>query len=272
MSAVVRFWRGVHDLRNNPFFRREVQRRERRRWTLFLVLTSSLYVAVFAAVCLTRALSAPAAVLSVSAPFNCRPWLWLGGGLLSLCAHWLIPFLLVTLLCGNYELWALSLLVRERRSEEEALQGQVAAGVAPALTGIVPLLVGLPLLLVYARGYALPAAAAVGAALLWGSLSTCVSSWAAVYTASPRAAVLRAHALLSLALPLLIGGITVGIAYGCSAGHPHRAAVFTIAAAMTWTILVTGAAAAFWDLTFGRVFPHKRRVLWVESAHLTTDN
>jgi hypothetical protein len=166
----------------------------------------------------------------------------------------------------SYDLRPLALMVMGLHSDEELLCSQVAAGITPSALALLPLAAGLLVIALYARDYLTPAAVTLAAGALWTALSASASLWTGIACRLPRRAALCAYGLTSLALPLLIGALTGAIAYGCSVGHPHRDTVFQIAAALTWTILVTGAAAAFWDLTFGRLFPERRRTLWVESG------
>jgi hypothetical protein len=70
-----------------------------------------------------------------------------------------------------------------------------------------------------------------------------------------------AYGLLSLVFPLAIAAVAVAVGIGCSAGHAHPGRVFWIGTSLTWTILVIGFAATFWDLAFGRVFPERRYAL-----------
>ena len=121
-----------------------------------------------------------------------------------------------------------------------------------------------PLLALYGSPYLLPAVTAVVAALLWGALCTCVSLWTGVRFRAFALAAACAYALTSVALPLGIGTLTTAIATGCSVGHPNHDFVFRAAAALTWSILVIGSAATFWDVTWGRLFPETRRSLWQE--------
>jgi hypothetical protein len=256
--------RRLQDLLVNPFFRNELERPGRRAWLASLVLANVLYVALFWTARAARDTpSGPGDLEQMSAQFDYAPWLLAGAVLLSFCAHWLVPPF-VRIDNHRYGLRTLRLMVQGRHTEEEALRGTVAGAVAPLAAGAAPLLVGLPLLALYAPGRAGWAAAALLAAALWGALSTCVSVWSGIRHRAPRTAALCAYLLTSLALPLVIGAITLGLAWGCSAGHPRRESVFCASAALTWGILVVGSTAAFWDVAFGALFPEKRQCLWQE--------
>jgi len=252
----------LRSYRSNPFFRHELDRKGRRLWITALSGASLAYLAVFLAVRLYWGARTPHMALGVSAAFQYAPWLFGGGLLLSLCAHWLVPPSLLTLLRPDHDLRTLMLMVEGGHSEEELFRGQVAAGLTPLLLGGAPLLLGLPLLALFGPEHVLPAFLALGGALLWGALASGASLWTGVICQKTNHAAVWAYALTSLALPLLIGGLTLALAHGCSAGQPHREVVFRIAAVLTWSLLVTGCAGIFWDCTVGRLFPEKRKPLW----------
>ena len=257
----------IRTLPANPFFRHEFHRPGRQRWMAALAAANGLFVALFVlALAFSFGRPQSPAAPAVSAGFNFLPW-WLAGALLlSLCAHWLVPPSVLPLLRHDYELNPLVLLVRGRHTEDEALRGQVAAGLAPLVLGAAPLLISLPLLTLYSPQHVPLAALGLAGAGLWAVLAAGVSMWSGVLYHPQARAAACAYALTSLALPLLIGGVTVAVARGCSVGHANQEVAFNIAATLTWAILVTGCAATFWDATYGRLFPHKRRPLWVDTG------
>jgi hypothetical protein len=249
----------LNGIYNNPFFRRELERKERKACTLLLLTANTAYVLLFLGVRVLADLGPPPADgQALRAEFNYAPWFLVGGVLLSLSAHWLVPPLLLSVLRRDYEIGPVVLMVRGRHSEEEIYQGQVAAGLAPLVLGVLPYLVGLPLIAAYGPQHALGVLAALLAAVFWGSLCAGVSLWSGVRCRALPVATLCAYVLISLALPTVIGLVTAVIAHGCSKGQENEAFVFTTSAVLTWSILVIGTAAAFWDAGFGRLFPHKR--------------
>lgn len=250
---------------HNPFFRWELERRDRKAWTFTLLAANAAYVLLFLGVrILADGVATQPGGHSLRAEFNYTPWFVAGGLLLSLSAHWLVPPLLLNVLRRDYELGPLVLMVRGEHSEEEIYQGQVAAGLAPLVLGVLPFLIGVPLAAAYAPQHLLGVLAAVLAAGFWGALCAGVSLWSGVRCAALPVATLCAYGLISLALPTVIGGLTVVIASGCSKGHQNESAIFAAAALLTWSILVVGTAAAFWDAGFGYLFPHKRPALGEE--------
>jgi hypothetical protein len=256
----------ISNLRRNPFFRHELARKGRRRWAAGLTAASLSYVSLFLLARVAWAFSlrvsgAPA----LTAPFRYGAWLLAGAALLSLCAHWLVPLFSLSILRPSYELRTFILVVAGRHTEEEALCGELAAGLFPLALGILPLFLGLPALILFGADDAPAAAVGLCSSVLWAALAAGASLWIGIRAPGGRA-VASAYLLTSLALPLGIGALTLGIAEGCSLGHPHQAVVFRIAAVVTWSILVLGLAATFWDCSLGRLFPEKRRSLWQETA------
>ena len=255
----------IRGLRQNPFFMDDWQRRDRQAAAGVLIGANALYVALFTATRIASDGSPEAGhAQTIQAAFDYAPWMGAGAGLLSLSAHWLVPPFLLAILRRKHDLRVLRMMVRGQHSQEEVFRGQVAAGLAPLLLGALPLAVGLFLLLWFGSDHAFAAGVAFPAAGLWGALGAGSTLWVGL-NCRPRWAPLYAYALISLALPLTVGGITLAIAMGCSLGRPDQEAAFRAAAILTWGILVTGLTALFWDLTVGRLFPERRRALWQEA-------
>jgi hypothetical protein len=255
--------RVLRELQGNPFFQREFRREHLRACTLALLLMNGGYVLLFLGARLLRDLLPGSGSAHLRAEFEYRPWLFAGAALLSLCVHWLVPPWLLRAARDGYDLPSLSLMVRERASGEEWWRGRVAACLAPAVLGALPLFLGLPALALFAPQHAHPAAVVVGGGLIWAGLCAGATLWVALRCA-PAGAALWAYGLTSLALPFAIGAVAATLAYGCSTGRPDAPAVFPGVAAFTWNLLALGLAGAFWDRAVGRLFPEKRRPLWQE--------
>lgn len=258
-------WRWLRD----PLFRHELDRRQGRFWAALLAGLNLLYIGAFLSALLIQPGGRGAPGLpEMSAQFPFSRWLFAGAALLSLCAHWLVPPFLLGILCSDYELRTLVLMVRGRHHEEEVLCGQVAAGVTPLVLGALPLALVPAILALWGPGYLPHAAAALLGAGLWGALCTSVSLWSAARWRTPAFAGAWTYSLTCLALPLAVGLVTLGLAFGCSAGRPthEHHFVFAVAAGLTWSILVVGLAATFWDATLLRLFPHRRHPLWTGTA------
>jgi hypothetical protein len=141
MFAVLRALRQTW---SNLSFRREIQRRELWVWAAVPFAVNAAFVVLFA---LDRAqwqasVSAGSAA-GYHAVFDDGPWLLAGTMLVSLCAHWLVPLVLL--------LWAADLRLHVETGEggrtgETILRGHIAARAALLLIGAAPLLLGLPLL------------------------------------------------------------------------------------------------------------------------------
>jgi hypothetical protein len=249
----------------NPLFRHEVRCPVRWRWTLALALGSTAYVVAFVVAHARWERALPSGAAAYAPQFNYVPWLLGGAVILSLCSHWLVPPFVLTLTRARYELPSLTVLVREQVQEDESLYAQLAARVAPLLLGLAPLLALAGLLSMASLKYGLLVTAADGVGLLWAAFATTVSLWIGVTVRRPALAHACAYGLLSFVFPLLIAGLAATVGLGCSAGHARPAPVFWIASSLTWSILVVGFAATFWDLAFGQVFPERRYALWREA-------
>lgn len=251
-------------LHRNPFFRAEFRRRTLRVAAWTLPGASLLFVLAFATARISGDLQAREGGPSLRADFDYEPWLSAAGALLSLCTHWLVPPFLLIVLCRNYELRTLRLLMHGRFEEEYAVKGQVAAALTPPALGAAPLLLLLPLFAVYAPAY-LPVLLGAGVlALLWAGLTSGVTCWSGVSQAElPRAAA-WSYGLTCSVLPVAIGGLAFVMGRGCSAGRADEEFVFMAAAGLTAAILIVGTAAAFWDNTVARLFPERRQPLWAE--------
>lgn len=265
MRAVVRSLRQLWCWLRDPVFREELDRRHGRLWAAFLAGLNLLYIGAFLAALLVRPGSSGLPGLAeMSAQFPFVRWLLAGAALLSLCAHWLVPPFLLRILCSDYELRTLVLMVKGRHREEEVLCGQVAAGVVPLVLGALPLALAPLILALWAPAFLPHTAGSILGAGLWGALCTSVSLWSAARWRIPAFAAAWTYALTCFALPVAIGLVTLALAFGCSAGRPthEHDFVFDVAAGLTWSILVVGVAATFWDATLLRLFPHRRRPLW----------
>lgn len=259
--------RWVRELGSNPFFRRGVKLRQTARRAALLAALNTLYVAAFAAAYHQQVHHTASSGARLTRDFSYEPWLAGGALLLSLCAHWLVPPFVLRSIPGEHDLDVLNTLVRERRRSEDVLRGHVAASAAPLCLGVLPLGLGSPLLLLFGTRYGVAAPSAVLGAALWGTLCAAVSAWVAAGRYSFRWAALRSYGWTCVVLPLVIGAMSVTVARGCCADllPPRRAVVFTGAVTLVWSILVTGCAAAFWDLAQRRFFPGKQQSLWVEA-------
>ncbi len=252
-------------LHRNPFFRSELRRRVLRTAVWALPGASLVYVAAFAVVRVSRDLVVLNSGHLLRADFNYGPWLSAAGALLSLWAHWLVPPFLLIVLCRNYELETLQLIVAGRYREEEVVGGQVAAALTPPALGAAPMLLLIPLFAVYAPTYLPVLLAAGGLAVLWAGLTSGATCWSGVSHAPlPRAAAWT-YGLTCAALPAGIGGVALLVGHGCSAGRTNQEFVFQLAAGLTAGILITGTAAAFWDATIARLFPERRQPLWMDA-------
>ena len=250
----------------NPFFRRELGRRERWLSLAALFAVNAAYVLAFESARRQAAsYVATRAFPGLTSAFRYEPWLYLGGVLLSVSAHWLMPLSIHSLLRRKYDLRALEWLGRGRGSDKDALLGQVTGTLFPLIIGTLPLLLLLPLLARGGEEYLLPISAAYLTAVLWGALTSGVSIWTGVVCRSSFTALWGSYALICLVLPLVVA-VTAGlVAYGCAAGRSNAGTVFLTAGLLTWSLLVTGLAATFWDVTLGRLFPSPYRCLWVET-------
>jgi len=257
-----------HTFWKNPLFRHELARGRRRAWTAGLSVANAVYVWLFVMARILPGLAhegAAGGAQTAHAAFNYAPWTLVGTLLLSLSAHWLVPTFLAGALSPSYELRLLNLMVRARLTDEQAFRSLVAARIAPLVFGAAPLLLVLPVLAMHGLDHLAPALAALGAALLWGALAAGVSLWTGASFSRVALGTVCAYVILSVVLPALIGLVAYGIGIGCSAGRPNRDFVFRAAAALTWSLLVTGCAACFWDAAIRRLFPERQRPLWQEA-------
>jgi len=259
--------RWVRELGSNPFFRRGVKLRQTARRAALLAAVNTLYVLAFFVVYCLQVHHPASPGARLTRDFSYEPWLAAGALLLSLCAHWLVPPFVLRSIPGAHDLDVLNVLVRERRRSEDVLRGHVAASAAPLCLGVLPLGLTSALLLVFGTRYGLAAPSAVLGAALWGTLCATVSAWVAAGGHPFRWAALRSYGWTCAVLPVVIGVMSVTVARGCCADllPPRQAVVFPGAVALVWTVLVTGCAAAFWDLAQRRFFPEKQRSLWVEA-------
>ncbi|MFN3648898.1 MAG: hypothetical protein ACK47B_04880 [Armatimonadota bacterium] len=255
-----RLYRRLTRFSRDPVFRRELLRPGRRRCALALGVLNGGFLLLLAWSLWRESSAGPGVVLR--AAFDFTGWLVAGGALLSLCAHWLVPPATFSVSRDDYNLDTLAFLVRERRDREAVLRRQLAAALVPLALGLVPLALGAALVASQSPQHGIQVLAACAGAPLWLGLGAAVSLWASLR--DRRGATALAYLLTSLVLPAAIGGVSIVVAAGCSRGHPKGEAVFTAALIATAGILVLGTAAVFWDLAHARLFPERRRSLWLD--------
>ncbi len=248
----------------DPVFRRELRRLRAGAWAGGLGAAAACYVAALLLARLAWG-SPPAAGEGIGAAFPAVPWLLAGATVLSLGTHWLVPPFLAVLPRPEYDLGLLTALLRAGSSRQRAFFAQVAARVLPLALGTAPLVLALPPVGLLSSELALPGACGLGAAVLWLVLAAGVSLWAGTRCRTSIGATCCAHALLTLVLPLAVGSIARFIGAECSYGRADHERVFWAAAGITWALLVVGLAGAFWDWTLLRLFPERRRSLWIDT-------
>jgi hypothetical protein len=254
----------IRQLWSDPLVRSELNRG---RWLLLaplLAAVNSAYVLLFAAMRLQHGAGQEEGP-GLMAEFRYPAWLLVGLLLLSLSAHWLVPPAVLRRL-AHWELRLLNFMVRERRSGKDIARAQILGALLPLAAGAAPLFAGLLVLAFLGTSYLGISAAVLFGAALWAALCAGVSAWSGALARCWKRAALRTYFLTCVVLPVAISAVSVLLALGCSFNRTDAERVFTVAAGLTWAILVAGAAGVFWDLAASRLFAHRSRSLWQAEA------